>query len=317
MSLKAFADAGGFKLLAVARLSSGAYSVMCYLLNCLAAGLEEVITSSGELAVLLGTSDKVVKAALDELLDSRMVSVTKGTGKTLVLKVAVDLSNWDKLGKAPQESGEVGLNSQDALVFPRRRRKNQLRALDGGRSLVSPPESEHSPAHPDYSQLEADRIYQTFKVQNSTPHDPVKEKNYARLLAESHPVDQVASLLEFFGEEIPSLGLLAGAWVHYLDKFHHKEHEVDHLLERRKQYESLDRKLRNQANTELKKARANGIVLSADEELVLRIFTRHPHPRKQLYWALQARERYPHLQDFFDHTADIAQPDVHTKKKNN
>jgi hypothetical protein len=148
---------------------------------------------------------------------------------------------------------------------------------------------------------------EAFARSKDVPLDEEKERAYAALLCENHPVEQIASLIEAFGREIPSLGLLAGAWMHYSERFHHLEKDEISLDAFRKKTDAMERKLRTLAASELKRAQSLKVILSADEELLLRIFMRHAHPRRQLYWALQVRGRYPHLQDFFTATADMAQ----------
>jgi hypothetical protein len=99
--------------------------------------------------------------------------------------------------------------------------------------------------------------------------------------------------------------------MHYSDTFHKHQNEQVDLESYRQRHMSAEKRIRTLANTELKKAQANKSILSADEQLLLRIFLRHEQPRRQLYWALKVRERYPHLHDFFAVTADLALPPNH------
>ena len=341
MSFKTFTEMGGFKLLAVARLSSGSYSIVCYLLNCLAAGIDDVVSSPGELAVLLGISEKVVKQAVAELVESKIVVQSTATSKSLVLRMVLDSEKWVNLRREPTKTkrshlGDAknlhrihpvpgGLSFEEALLFPVKRPKGvppQLLALEGGRQ--SPPNGgSHGAAHEglqgagsgagatpkrDVTEREAERIYDAFQAHHARVQSPEKEHTYAYLLAESHPPEQVLEIIQHFAAEIPSLGLLAGAWLHYSEKFHKDaaSHTQLDFAAFRKKHEAAEKRLRSLSNAELKRAQQHKLILNADEELLLRLFMRHEHPRKQLYWALQARDRYPHLQDFLSATSELA-----------
>jgi len=356
--LQAFVDKGGFKLLAVARLQSGSYALVCYLVNCMAAGVDEVVSSLGELSVLIGIPERSTRTAVEELESCRIVIITrtqggKKGGKTLAARLNLDPATWQNLRKettagkrkrtplgdahnvrplhpqrphpvhggivgAEEEGGSAGtggtrsdngsgvshglrdvsheetLSPSDALLFPSGR-QGPLRTGKG--------ESQDAPLQG----TAVRRVLEAFASKKDAPLDEEKEHAYAALLCEGHPVEQTIALIEAFGREIPSLGLLAGAWMHYSERFHHLEKEEISLEAFRKKSEGLERKLRSLAVGELRRSQSLKVVLSADEELLLRIFTRHDHPRRQLYWALQVRERYPHLQDFFNATAHMAQ----------
>lgn len=375
MNFKRFAERGGFKLLAVARLSAPAYALVSYLLNGLAAKVEEVVTSAGELALILGSSERQVKSAIAELSDSGIVHVTQRNGTTCLLRMNLEPTQWRNLGKAsdgksrsrlgdaknvrtlhpqppvpngslPVDSEKVpspgkeargkgkksastseGLSAHEALVFPLRGgqpSKGQLVSIDGGRVDLRKTselgqahetrtfeDDEHTPSSVAH---ESRRILETFLKYRADDSecDEAKELDYARLLADSHPTEHVLQLITHFGKEIPSLALLAGAWMHYSDSFHKHQREQVDLETYRQRHQSAEKKIRTLANTELKKAQAQKSILSADEQLLLRIFLRHDQPRRQLYWALKVRERYPHLHDFFAVTADLALPPAHT-----
>ena len=392
MNFRRFAERGGFKLLAVARFSGPAYALVNYLLNGHVARVEEVVTSAGELALILGVSERLVKNALLELKDSGIVHVVERNGSTCLLKMNLDPTQWRHLGKsaerktrrrlgdaknirtlhpqppvpngsAPVEmNGELpsskrkkrskksgsevsgeGLSAHEALVFPVRAGQqssspvvgaagrlvsiNGGRLESGGRAEQSFHPSEKKSSHSDSGNMgalefDAQRILDAFLKtrgpDSDSDADETKEADYARLLAESHPTEHVLQLITHFGNEVPSLAMLAGAWMHYSDSFHKRQNEQIDLESYRQRHQSAEKKIRSLANSELKKAQANKVVLNADEQLLLRIFLRHEQPRKQLYWALRVRERYPHLHDFFAVTSDLALPpaaaDAHPKK---
>ncbi len=363
MNFKRFAERGGFKLLAVARLSAPAYALVSYLLNGLVARVEEVVTSAGELALILGVTERQIKSALTELSDSGIVHVTERNGSTCLLKMNLDPTQWRNLAKTPERSGRTGLGdaknvrtlhpqppvpngsfpvdtdkiaedqgkgrskskksaastegltAHEALVFPARSKTgNHLVSINGGRLESHHPKAVRSNSEqsdvPSSVEHESQRIFESFLKTRGVDADldEAKEQDYARLLAESHPTEHVLQLITHFGKEVPSLALLAGAWMHYSDTFHKHQTEQIDLESYRQRHQSAEKKIRTLANTELKKAQSHKTILSADEQLLLRIFLRHDQPRKQLYWALKVRERYPHLHDFFAVTADLALP---------
>jgi hypothetical protein len=361
MDFKRFTERGGFKLLAVARLSAPSYALVSYLLNGLIARVEEVVTSAGELALILGVPERQIKAALAELSDSGIVQVIERNGSTRLLRMNLDPAQWRNLAKTPERTkrnglgdaknvrtlhpqtpvpagsspvelhqltespakgsskpagSSKGLSAHEALVFPAGSKSSgKLVSIEGGRLDVrknngsnksTPPSSEV----PSSIEHEAMRIFESFAKTRGgdADFDEAKELDYARLLAESHPTEHVLQLITHFGREVPSLALLAGAWMHYSDTFHRHQNEQIDLENYRQRHQSAEKKIRSLANSELKKAQSNKAVLSADEQLLLRIFLRHEQPRKQLYWALKVRERYPHLHDFFAVTSDLALP---------
>lgn len=323
MSILTFAERGGFKLLAVSRLSAGAYSLVCYLLNCTAAGAEEVLSTSGELSVMLGITERLVRSAIDELASSHIIELMPvAKGPTFRLRICLDCSKWENLRRAPQNKKRTQIGdahnihpmpSHDALVFPAQRIGNhKLQALAGGKEKQN-----KTPQINSEEKLlnDALQIYDAFLNQKSQgTHNPDKEKSYAHLLVESHPVEQILALIQHFGAEIPSLGMLAGAWLHYSEKFHKLNAATSDLQNYRKKHFTDDKKLRNLSQAELKRGAAGKVLLTDDEQLLLQIFVRHENPRRQLYWALQAKERYPHLDDFFVACKDLAIP-PDTKKK--
>lgn len=348
MNLKRFADRGGFKLLAVARFSASSYALVCYLLNGLMAKVEEVVTSPGELALLLGVPERQIKTALAELSESGVVEVTERNGTTRILKLNLDPTQWKNLARSsdkkkrssigdaknirplhpqppvPNGSHLVGLSAEEALVFPLKTKKSKSKVEQQAGALYSiqgglKPESNHSrnkknssndfemPSSIDH---ESKRIFDSFldSVGTHEELDRDREMDYARLLAEAHPTEHVLQLISHFGREVPSLALLAGAWMHYSETFHKQQHEQVDLESYRQKHQSAEKRIRTLANSVLKRAQSHKVVLSADEQLLLRIFLRHEHPRRQLYWALRVRERYPHLHDFFAVTAELALP---------
>ena len=312
-------------MLSVARLGATSYALVCYLMNCLVAGVEEVVSSTGELSVLMGVPERMVRVALEELESCSIVLLTKTTGsKTLVMRFQLDVDQWKNLrtpqvarkrshlGDAhnilslhpqkprgeddhvanPSKGSDLpGLSSEQALMFPSAKRK--------GRSNEELPKE-------GLEEVELRRVLEAFQKVKGLKSLSEKELAYGKMLCESHPADQIVSLVEAFGAEMPSLSILAAAWVHYSERFHQLGQEELSLDAYRNKNDIVERKLRQLAHTELKRAQSFKLILSPEEELLLRIFTRHQQPRRQLHWALQVAERYPHLQDFFRATREMA-----------
>ncbi len=310
MNLRDFWELGGFKVLAVARLGSCSYSLVLYVLNCFAAGIDEIVSSTGELSILLGVPERQVKLAIEELSESNILSITKKHGRTLVLKMNLDPEKWKNLRSSPERNKrmlgdaknlhslvpqkninlktkpiKVSLSSQEALMFPKKVISKNKKSKDN-----------------DINQnAEIKKILEAFTKYQKNSIDLKKESNFAILLLENHPTDQIVSLIHFFSKEIPSLSMLAGAWFHYMNKYREETADVDDLNAFRKKHSDFDEKIRNLASFELKKIQREKKNITADEELLLHILMRHDQPRKQLYWALKAREKYPGLMVFLDH----------------
>ncbi len=310
MNLRDFWELGGFKVLAVARLGSCSYSLVLYVLNCFVAGIDEIVSSTGELSILLGVPERQVKLAVEELSESNILSITKKHGRTLVLKMNLDPEKWKNLRSSPERNKrilgdaknlhslvpqkninsktkpiKVSLSSQEALMFPKKvvSKNTKLNENDINQNA------------------EIKKILEAFTKHQKISIDFKKESNFAKLLLENHPTDQIISLIHFFSKEIASLSMLAGAWFHYMNKYREETAEVDDLNAFRRKHEDFDEKIRNLASFELKKIQRDKKNITADEELLLHILMRHEQPRKQLYWALKAREKYPGLMVFLDH----------------
>jgi hypothetical protein len=309
VNLRDFWELGGFKVLAVARLASCSYSLVLYVLNCFVAGIDEIVSSTGELSILLGVPERQVKLAVEELSDSNILSVTRKHGRTLVLKMNLDPEKWKNLRSTPERSKrilgdaknlhslipqknisskakpiKVSLSSQEALMFPKK--------------VIS--HNKNSKNIDINQNEEIKKILEAFSEYHKNQIDIKKESNFAILLLENHPVEQIISLIHFFSKEIQSLSMLAGAWFHYMNKYREETADVDDLNAFRRKHEDFDEKIRTLASFELKKIQREKKNITADEELLLHILMRHEQPRKQLYWALKAKEKYPGLVLFLD-----------------
>ncbi|APJ04125.1 hypothetical protein [Silvanigrella aquatica] len=313
MNLRDFWERGGFKVLAVARLGSCSYSLVLYVLNCIVAGIDEIVSSTGELSILLGVPEKQVKIAIEELSENNILSVTKKYSKTLILKMNLDPEKWKNLRSTPERSKrmlgdaknlrslipqkkinpkvkpvKISISSKEALMFPKKMNTKSKKVKEDD----------------DHEKSEINQIIDIFSKYQKNNIDIKKELNFAKLLLENHSLDQILSLIHFFSKEIPSLSMLAGAWFHYMNKYREETAEVDDLNAFRRKHENYDEKIRALATFELKKIQREKKNITADEELLLHILMRHEQPRKQLYWALKAKDKYPGLINFLSQAKD-------------
>lgn len=282
-----FAKESGFKVLALARLSQGEYSIMLYLLNCAASGLDELVTTEMELASLIGYDESSLQKALGDLAGKNLIKLhyhENSHHRDLVsmrLAIQFDLSKWIL-------SYEVEATSSDALVFPfRRGGKTNFQVLEGQKTTKKKLESEGHTWQ---------RVLDSFLLGRSIDHEEqASAEENAKLLVDTHPVDQVLLMIRHFGMRIPTLSLLASSWQHYQEIFESETTKVD-MLGARQKHQELDQKVRDQAKSLLDDESREW---SEEERTVLMILIKHQHPRRQLFWAYQLRSRYPKLSQFF------------------
>ena len=289
--VKKFIRESGFKVLALARLSQCEYSVMLYLLNCAVSGLDQFITTESELASLIGYDDDTLRGTLGELAGKNCVRLFYGdhTGgdpdkSSLRVGLQYDMSKWIL-------AYEREATSQDAVVFPFRRIGSaNLQMIEGQKK---DPKQRKQEAETSTWQ----RVLESYVQSRSLDDDELdRAESAARMLVETHPVDQVLLMLRHFGLRVPTLSLLASSWQHYQEIFEAETQKVDMLGARQKHLE-LDQKVRDQAGALLEKL--GETELSEEERTVLQILKKHRHPRRQLFWAYQLRSRYPKLGNFF------------------
>jgi len=303
-NVKRFIKQSGFKVLALARLSQCEYSVTLYLLNVAVSGLDQFITTETELASLIGYDDETIRATLSELAGKNIIrlyygdSAGSGLDNTSIrVGLQYDLTKWIL-------AYETDASSQDAVVFPFRRAGSKLQVLDGQKK-------DKSAAHAGTKKTEEggatwQRVLDSFVVGRSLDDEEVEQTtNAARVLVDTHPVDQVLLMLRHFGMRIPTLSLLASSWQHYQEIFEAETQKVDMLGARQKHVE-LDQKVRDQAAALLEKLVDDS--LTEEERTVLQILKKHRHPRRQLFWAYQLRSRYPGLSSFFADNVPLMLP---------
>lgn len=298
-TLKKFVAESGFKILAFARLSSCEYSVCLYLLNCAVSGLDQIITTETELASLMGYDEATLRETLNDLNRRHFIrlhygDVGKGDKDHPSLRVGLqfDIRRW-VLGYEPDAT------SQDAIVFPfRRQGQATLKIMD------SIPKEEKRKAGEDEATWT--RVLRSYtQNRNLDDNEVERAEEAAKVLVDTHPVDQCLLMIRHFGARIPTLSLLASSWQHYQEIFEAETHKID-LLDARQKHEELDLKVRDAALLLLAKRDDEG--LTEEEVTVLQILTKHRHPRRQLFWAYQVRSRYPHLEGFFTDNAHMMLP---------
>lgn len=287
-TVRHFIKESGFKVLALARLSQCEYSVMLYLLNTAVSGLDQFITTESELASLIGYDEMTLKANLGELAGKNLIrlhySDTIGNERPSIrIGVQFDMSKWIL-------AYDVEVTSRDAVVFPfRRQGQANLLVVEGHKK---DPRAQKT----DESSQTSSRVVESFLQGRSLDDAEIDQaEESARILVDTHPVDQVLLMIRHFGLRIPTLSLLASSWQHYQDIFEGETQKVD-MLGARQKHQELDDKLRAQAEALLS---AEDNSLSEEERGVLKILIRHRHPRRQLFWAYQLRSRYPGLASFF------------------
>ncbi len=293
MSVQSFYRESGFKLLALAKLTPCEYSVILYLLNCAVSGLDHIITTENELGLSLHRDALEIRDAISNLTTRGIIRVGYGDLTQAPKIQSVRLSMQFDTQKWRHENGDTHA-SHDALVYPFRRQGiANLQVLEGHRRDKERP----------HRQAEVStwkRILDSF-IRNRSLDDAelATSEAAAKTLCETHPVDLVVLMLRHFGTRIPTLSLLASSWQHFQLLFEEETQKVD-LLEARQKHQELDQKVRDAAGDYYR--RKLDLELNEDEESVLQILSSHRHPRRQLFWAWQMRNRYPNLAKFFDET---------------
>jgi hypothetical protein len=281
-----FINASGFKVLALARLNPTEYSLTLYLLNCAFSGLNQIVTTDTELASLLGYSEEEVQEALNELVGRQVIRLRYSdkspytTHHSLRVGMQYDTSRWAL-------SYKEDATSTDAIVFPFRRQGHQVLTVIEGQKKPEPKVDDST----------WQRIATSYFQGRSVDDDEIAATNKAaQILVETHPVDQVLLILRHFGTRVPTLSLLASSWSHYQEVFERETQKID-IMEARQKHQEMDTLIREHAQHFLDLAVEND--LNETEINVLNILIKHRHPRRQLFWAYQARSRYENLESFF------------------
>jgi hypothetical protein len=299
-NISGFMNESGFKVLALARLSPCEYSIVLYLINCALSGMDQFVTNETELASLIGYDDNELRLALTELFNKKIIRLHYGEKSNvnsdhLSFRVGIqyNLAKWIL-------TIDEKITSHDAIVFPFRRQGEQKFVLVDGdkkpKSFVKESDDEGTWR----------RILESYVQNRSLDDDEIaRAESGAKILIDTHPVDQVLLMLRHFGTRIPSLSLLASSWQHYQEIFENETQKVD-MMEARQKHHELDDKVREQAQTLL--GNHSDLDLNEEELGVLQILIKHRHPRRQLFWAYQLKNRYPGLSGFFADNVSLMLP---------
>lgn len=292
MNLSRFMKESGFKVLAMAKLNSCEYSIVLHLLNCSVSGMEEIITTSSELASLIGYEENEVQEGLLSLSERGFIRLKEGeshaddSSASISIGVEFDFHKWNL-------KTDEALTPQDAIVYPFLRNKK-------GPSL--PLNEVEKPSEEEKVEAWEKVLAEYLKSRSVNSKELAKEEASARTLAETYPVDQIMLMLDHFAKRIRNLSLLASSWQHYQELYERETCKVD-FMQARKKHQLLDEKLKKSAREWLADSTKHG--LGQDENAVLKMLIRHRHPRRQLYWAYQARDRFTKLVPFFKQNADL------------
>lgn len=299
MSMSLFIQKSGFKVLAMARLSQCEYSIIFYLMNCAVSGLDQIITTEAELASLIGYEEEEISESLLSLGDRHLIRLhynehnlsSINNHPSLRIGFQLDLNRWHL-------AYEKDVDSHDAVVFPFiRSRKSHLEILKDDI------EEDNDLSETTQQSQTWKRVVDSFLKGRSMDDEELEENIMsAKILMETHPIDQVLLLLRHFEQRILSLSLLASNWDHYQEIYEQETQKVD-LMDARKKHQELDEELKLSSKSWLEESEKHN--LSAAEINILKLLIRHRHPRRQLFWAYQARSRYTNLEKFFEENSPL------------
>ena len=297
--LQEFTSKGGFKTLATLKLSSSEYSVLLYLFNEAFTGHENVAHHHDELARLLGLSTGEISQGVEHLTKLRLISIV-GEASSPLLQLELPGEAW-KLSSIPQgkytlvkRSTKKPRTPQKILAF-----KNLEDPLDEDSANEGADAQDHESAVVGrISTPTWQRLLNAFcQYQEPAEGKEAGERHASQELVAQHPVDQTLLIIHHFGRRLASLLLLAHHWDEYLEMFEHETQEID-LHQAREKHGKLDDTLRQKIRTWLEME--SEAKLSSEEVEVLEMMLGHRFPRRQLFWAYQARSRYGNLAAFFE-----------------
>ena len=302
-NIQRFLQDSGLKILAVSDLTACEYSLLTFLLNSAMTGLDNLLSSEHEISTIIGYSAREVRQTIEDLHARHFIKSRYGNGtaapnmQSLSLQIQWDIERW-KLGVKETPS------HNEAIILPFRRAITRLAALEGRHIDSSSPKENlgRSDAHLDTSE----RIVEAFNNgRELDDRDLQKTKEVSAVLIAAHPIDQILLLIRHFGRRIPTLSILASNWAQYAQQFEDEHMTLDFVGLRQKQHD-LDQKVRDASLKALD--RRDVTDLSDEESNVLNVLAYHRHPRRQLFWAFQMRNRYPKLADFFKDTHSLMLP---------
>ncbi|MDD9951669.1 MAG: hypothetical protein OXT67_08910 [Zetaproteobacteria bacterium] len=291
-----FTKESGLKVLALASLDACEYSLVLHLLNTAASGHVQWITTIAELASLTRHPLHQIEQAVQHL-ESIGILECRFNGHTglkvdreyesMRIRFEFDTSKWNM-----QDAGQP-ITSYDAIIYP------FVKGLNTRHTPTEQAPLELSLMAKDEQVPSWEEVVRLFsqRAGDKAEDDEKSAADGAKLLLRTHPEEQIMLLLDYFGDRLPSLSLLASSW----DQFVH-QYEVEHLKidfsNARQKHADLEKKLRQNAKEWLQDSLVEGY--SSLEVGLLKLLISHKRPRRQLYWAYQTKERYPRLKDFFE-----------------
>ena len=273
------------------RLSADEYSLLLYLLHRFYHEEKQALVLNLErLAKALSFHKTKLKNSLLSLQDKKIISPPKTVGEDqFCIYFHPDLFYLEEKDKHKLK------HEKSAGVYPLIPTGDPHLALSFNREK----ESKESKGSKGSKGREAtlQRIIKVFCRENpGSTIDQKKERLYATKLIEKFSVDEVLISLHFFSRQLSSLKELLEHWDVLQEQFE-KEKQSINLDEARQKHLELDESLRKSAHQWLHKAAQ--YKLTSEEVRVLKLLTEHKYPRRQLFWAYQARSRYHNLDDFF------------------
>ena len=295
MNINQFIQQSGFKVLAMAEFSQCEYSVILYLMNCSVSGLDEIITSESELSTHLGYEEQEISQCIKALADRNMIKIfskniknIESSPNSIRVGFHFNMESW-KL------STKTDFNFQEAIIYPFSKNKQSHLEVIAKTILANEQKSR--------SIQTWKRVLDTFLSYREIDRKHlVENEKYSKILVETHPVDQIIFLLRYFKDRILSLSLLASNWEHFQELYEVETQKID-LIEAKKKHNELDNQLKYNASNWIDNAEK--LKLSNQEINVLKLLVRHRYPRRQLFWAYQARSRYVNLHKFFEDNSEL------------
>ena len=303
-NVQRFLHESGLKILAVSDLSACEYSLLTFLLNSAMTGMDNLLSSEHEISTIIGSSDREVRQTIEDLHGRHFIKSRYGSGtaapnmQSLSLQIQWDIERW-KLGIKEIPS------HNEAIILPFRRANTRLAVVEGHHDDSSSHTKENASKN-DAHQDTSERIVHAFNNgRNLDDHELKKTKELSSILIAAHPIDQILVMIRHFGKRIPTLSLLASNWAQYAEQYEDEHLTLDFAGLRQKQHD-LDQKVRDASLRALERSDVTN--LSDEEVNVLNVLAHHRHPRRQLFWAFQMRNRYPKLADFFKDTHSLMLP---------
>ena len=295
MPIRDFVNKSGFKVLSLLKLNETQYSLILYLMNTAVSGLDQIVTNAGELAEHIDYPDTEIADAIYALSDMNIIKVRYSDKTTTAqqnpsMSISINFNTKSWLTKNNEEA------YKSAVVYP---------FTKGALINVVEPKKKLTKSPPGLNDETWQRVINHFAQERSLDDVEIEStENAAKMLVEHHPVDQVLLLIKHFGKRIPTLSLLMSSWSHYQETYMAEHHNID-LLGARKKHVELDEQFVKSINDILGSDTSD---FSEEEIHILEIIKKHKHPRRQLFWAYQARSKYPKLSDFFEANCSVMLP---------